>query len=335
MTSAFRANRRPRPWTALATAALMLISPTGVVAQSDTASSERVMISEPQVLDSRPQILLPAPERPREEVYDRAREQVSPLTEEEIVRFREEMQRKQDTINETDNRPATRSCLEPASLAAGASAPVVEVVPGYVTSMVFVDSHGNPWPIQGDPVIGNPDLYAVSVVDGGENQPAKVMNISARASSGATNLSVVLEGQGLPVQVELRTNRSEGCLRAEIQIDERGPQTGASDLASGPATPAAPTPAMTRFVAGTPPRNAVELEVDQDALRVWQIGSEIFVRTRQTLISPSWQAVAHGSGGVRVYRLSSTPMILYTEGGQTQRARIELRRAAPSQEHSP
>lgn len=312
--------------SALMIAATMSLAAPLSMAQSASGddASDRVTISEPAIIDARPQVILPPPQRPRDEVYDRASERVSPLSAEEIDRFRDELERKQDTINGVDDPPTTRSCMSAVSLASGAQTPVVDVAPGYVASVVFLDSYGNPWPISGNPAVGNPDLYSVSVVGGGESSPRNVLQVSARAASGATNLSVVLAGEGLPVQVKLNTNRDSACLRADMQVDSRGPGTSASDLAVASTLPAAPTPAMTRFVSGTPPQGASELDTDSDALRVWQMDSQIYVRTRESLVSPAWQAVAHGSAGVRVYRLAATPMILYTDGGNTLTARIDL-----------
>ena len=57
--------------------------------------------------------------------------------------------------------------------------------------------------------------------------------------------------------------------------------------------------------------------VSPDDLRAWKVGDRVVLRTRFALISPEWLASQTGEGGVTVYSLPVTPVVLLSQDGVT------------------
>ena len=278
-----------------------------------------------RVIESPPTIMLPPPAKPRSETFGRAAEQATRLSPQEIERFRRIMEAKQDAMY-GGPAPETYARLYTVSLDTGAEIPTVEIAPGYVSSIVFVDAYGNPWPIEGNPAIGNPSLYAVTVHNS-ENR--NVLTVSAKKAAGASNLSVSLLGQGLPVNIQLRTNRERTCLRGDMQIEGMGPKTDPIMATGGAgAPPATPDDVMMQFVDGVPPEKATPVPTSSRDWRAWVFNEMLYLRTKKSLISPGEEAVSYGTAGLRVYRMRQTPLVLYSDQGATKSLRIDLTAAA-------
>jgi intracellular multiplication protein IcmK len=57
--------------------------------------------------------------------------------------------------------------------------------------------------------------------------------------------------------------------------------------------------------------------VSPDDLRAWKVGNRVVLRTRFALISPEWLASQTGEGGVTIYSLPITPVVLLSQDGVT------------------
>jgi intracellular multiplication protein IcmK len=71
---------------------------------------------------------------------------------------------------------------------------------------------------------------------------------------------------------------------------------------------------------GAPPADAVPLNVagvSPDDLRAWKVGERVVIRTVYQLVSPEWFASEAAEGGVTVYSLPSTPVVLLSKNGST------------------
>lgn len=288
-------------------------------AQDAQPEPERKGPVQPPVIENPPPIILPPPATPRGEAFNESAETVSPLSPAEIRQFKAMLEAKQDAMYGGSN-PDTLSKMFQVSLDTGASIPTVKIAPGYVSSIVFVDSYGNPWPIEGVPAVGNPNLYSVVVP---ETSKRNVITISSKTAAGSTNLSVVLEGEGLPVNIRLTTDRQQTHVRADMQVEGVGPNTNPIDN-SGRDQASTPDDTMMAFVDGVPPEGAVPVQTSDIGVRAWKYGDLLYLRTKRTVLSPSWLGVSHGTAGLRVYRMQPTPMVLYSESGQTKTLRVSL-----------
>lgn len=285
------------------------------------AGDQKIEPIMPKIIESPPPVILPPPATPRGEVVGDSTQKVVPMTPDEITRFKAYIQR--DQAATYGKPPVTHSRTYPVSLIAGASIPEVHVAPGYVASIVLIDKYGNPWPVEGRPAIGNPNLYSVIVP---ESADSNVITVSALLQAGNSNLSVTLKGQSVPINIRLITDTKEADLRADMQIQARGPNTdpvmaNASGVVSG-----VPDAIMMDFVDGTPPKGAVELTTSDPNIRVWSYGGLLYARTTCTIMTPAPIGASAGAGGLRVYRFPQSPLILFTDGmgGAVQTLNVQL-----------
>ena len=81
----------------------------------------------------------------------------------------------------------------------------------------------------------------------------------------------------------------------------------------------------TAMLDGAPPAEAVPLQVtgvSPDDVRAWRLGDKVYLRTPYTLLSPEWVASERGQGGVTIYALPSTPVVLLSTQGRSVAARL-------------
>jgi intracellular multiplication protein IcmK len=285
------------------------------------AGDQKIEPVMPKIIESPPPVILPPPASPRGEVVQQSTQQVVPMTPDEIRRFRTYIQQEQSATY--GKPPATRSRTFPVSLIAGASIPEVHIAPGYVASIVLIDKYGNPWPVEGRPAIGDPNLYSVIVP---ESTDHNVITVSALLQAGNSNLSVTLKGQSVPINIRLVTDTKEADLRADMQIQARGPNTDPVMANASGVVAGVPDKTMTAFVDGTPPKGAVELETSDPNIRVWSYSGLLYARTTCTILTPAPVGASFGSGGLRVYRFPQSPLILFTNGddGAVQTLNVQL-----------
>ena len=109
-----------------------------------------------------------------------------------------------------------------------------------------------------------------------------------------------------------------------MHVADRGPKAKVS-IITRPDTPETGAPYLTAMLDGVPPSDAVPLTVSgvsPDEVRAWRMGGRVYLRTRYTVLSPEWTASENGAGGVTVYALPSTPVVLLSQDGRSVTARL-------------
>lgn len=232
-----------------------------------------------------------------------------------------------------DSRPAPQAIISEAdivSLEPGGMPPVVRLSPGIATVINFSDGTGQPWPVAGF-VIGDREGFDVlhpAGVDGMQG-PSHLAAAPLR-SAGWTNLVVTLAGEATPVVLSLVIDRLKPHYRLDVQVMALGPNAAARPApAARPPQPGSRQ--LLRFVAAADlPEGVQEAGIDNVlGTRVWVSpstgdGRTMWVRTRHALLGPEWTEVLSGPNGVRVYRLPAASMLLFSVGGRTTMARVDL-----------
>jgi intracellular multiplication protein IcmK len=132
------------------------------------------------------------------------------------------------------------------------------------------------------------------------------------------DLLVTLKGAPKPISFMLLAGGGNYDADLSVQVAERGPN--AKGPATGPAAPDTASPFLTAMLDGAPPADAEPLAVSgvsPDDLRAWKVGNRVVLRTRFALISPEWLASQTGEGGVTIYSLPITPVVLLSQDGVT------------------
>ena len=223
------------------------------------------------------------------------------------------------------------------SFAPGQSTSIIRIVKGYPTALSFFDRTGQPWPIEWDtnsnpagqasnggncnqgpaggagPAVASAGFYVCTPTVG-----SNVLQVAAASLQPRGGLLVTLKGAPKPISFMLVAGGGAYDADLTVQVAERGPN--AKGVATGPVAPDTASPFLTAMLDGAPPAEAEPLAVagvSPDDLRAWKVGNRVVLRTRFALISPEWLASQTCEGGVTVYSLPITPVVLLSQDGVT------------------
>lgn len=230
-----------------------------------------------------------------------------PLTPEQIRTLRymlDQSQRAASAYPGTPPKPTSSSVA--VSLSPGATPPVVRLRAGFVTSVVFLDSTGQPWPIKAYD-IGDPKSFNVQW-----DQKGNTLLVQALSSYKPGNLAVILKDQDTPVMVSLMP----GQRAVDYRVDLRMPGLGPNAQAEFSSLPSTASPQLLQFLNGVPPMQAKRIDVNGGPADAWSLNEHIYLRTTLTVVSPSWLASMSSPDGTHVYELVKTPIVLASYRGK-------------------
>lgn len=235
---------------------------------------------------------------------------IMPLSPDQIStlhRLFDETQRAVAKYPGTPPKPTSSSIV--VNMSPGATPPIVRLRAGYVTSMVFLDSTGQPWPIVGYD-LGNPQSFNIqpSVPDGKSN----TMLIQTTTKYRSGNLAVMLKGESTPVMLTLMP----GQRAVDYRVDLRVPGLGPNAVVAMDGLPSMENPKLLNFLDGIPPSGAKRLKVVGAPAQAWLYFGHVFLRTRVTILSPGWISSVSSPDGTHVFELDKTPVILASQRGQ-------------------
>lgn len=211
------------------------------------------------------------------------------------------------------------------NLSPGTTPPVVRLNAGFVTSLVFLDSTGAPWPIKAFD-IGNPSAFNVQWNQGTaqeaqqHNSMSNTLLIQAISMYKQGNLAVMLEGLNTPIMLTLLPGQKIVDYRVDLQVPRAGPNA----RASRGGLPATENPQLLDVLNNITPMGAKPLHVQGGAAKAWLQGDHMFVRTAMTVVSPSWIATMSSSDdAVHAYELPPTSVLLALYDGRMQKLTVE------------
>lgn len=204
-------------------------------------------------------------------------------------------------------KPTSSSIL--VNMSPGAAPPVIRLRAGYVTSLVFLDSTGQPWPVTGYD-LGNPKAFNIqpSAPDGKSN----TLIVQALDHYEEGNLAIMLKDQNTPVMLTLMP----GQRAVDYRVDLRMPGIGPNGLVAMSGLPQTENPVLLSFLDGVPPSDAKLLTIEGAPAQAWFYQGHLFLRTRVTVLSPGWIASMNSPDGTYVYELVKTPVVLASQRGQ-------------------
>lgn len=238
-------------------------------------------------------------------------DQVMPLTPGEIIEMRKRLidtKRAASTMPGVPPRPAQTSTA--VDLSPGATPPIVRVSYGVGAVISFLDATGAPWPVVAHTNFNTRDFTVAEAMKSGH-----VLTISPQSEYGTGNLAVVLDGMPTPVTITLLAgNQKESDYRVDLRLPVNGP--AAKPLPVPVNTKPEYLTALTAILDGVPPPSAKPVQVEgAGVLQAWAIGSQLFLRTRLTILSPKPSGREMSADGTFAYALPWSPVILATEQG--------------------
>lgn len=240
-----------------------------------------------------------------------------PLTPAQIKTLRflfDQSQRAASTFPGTPPRPTSSTVL--VNLSPGATPPMIRLRAGYVTALVFLDSTGQPWPIV---AYDNGDPKAFDIEPNQPDGKSDTILVQALDTYKSGNLAVMLKGQNTPIMLTLLPGQRAVDYRVDLRVPGLGPN--AKPIVNG--LPNTGNPQLINFLDGVPPDDARAVQVTGGPCEAWVYDGKVFLRTRLTVLSPSWISTMSSPDGTHVYELTKTPVILASRLGQMTQLTIQ------------
>lgn len=237
-----------------------------------------------------------------------------PLSPQQIKTLRklfDQSQRAAATDPGVPPKPTSTSVL--VNLSPGATPPIIRLSAGFVTSLVFLDSTGAPWPIQAYD-LGNPQGFNIEW-----NKKGNTLLVQSLSHYKSGNLAVILKGLDTPVMVTLLPGQDAVDYRVDLRVPGIGPN--ANPVLSG--LPASESPQLLNVLNGVPPTGSKALTITGGDCQGWLLDGHIYLRTRLTVLSPGWISTMSSADGTHAYELQSTPVVLASARGKLVKLTIE------------
>lgn len=257
---------------------------------------------------------------------ERAEQAVSPFSNQEIVRLREQLDSTRKAKAHQPVRTVPRISSTSVDLSPGSALPIARTLPGETTTLVFVDATGAPWPLAAIPRVSDKRYFDIEWLEG---TPALV--VSALSSYEDGNVTVFLKGLATPIVVKLSSGEPDSKsksrivdYRLDLRVPGRGPNAKAPLL--GPDKIALYDDVMQGFLDGIPPRDAKQVRALGEAparTQVWQYGNAFFVRTSHDIQTAFDQSMA-SADGTRVYRIAPTPYVTLSDMGRAVTLQLDI-----------
>lgn len=251
----------------------------------------------------------------RDEAFKQLLDKISPLTPDQILQMRKQQDKTQQAIAATPGAPPRPvSSTLTIDLSPGVTPPVVRLSAGFVSSLVFVDATGQPWPIA-DYSLGNPKNFNIQW-----DRKTNTLFIQSTTTYSSANLAVRLVALDTPVMLSLVSGQKDVDYRVDCQVQSRGPNAATPLVGDG--LPSV-TSSLLSVLDGVPPPGSQELAVSGGYGRAWLSKGKLIFRTQLTVLSPAWSTTVSSPDGTRVYEMVKTPLILASQNGKT--VKIELK----------
>lgn len=275
--------------------------------QSDAAASPAPQ--PPVVAQSQDEII-------DERAFEATKRQLFPLSPEQIV----ELRREHDThelanITNPDAPPRPTATSQFVNLSPGSTPPVIRLAQGFVSSLVFLDSTGAPWPISAYD-LGDPTAFNIQW-----DKTSNTMMIQAQKLYTYGNLAIRLKGLNTPVMITLIPGQKAVDYRVDMRIQGIGPNAQTLPLEVG--LPSSANDILLHVLDGVPPPGSERLTVSGGDARAWLYRERMYVRTNLTILSPGWIGSMTSADGMHAYEMQKAPVLLVSWHGKVMQLKIE------------
>lgn len=243
-------------------------------------------------------------------------QQNMPLAPQQVVQLRQQMDIAQRAAAVPPNippKPVSTTLM--INLAPGTTPPVIRLAQGYVSSLVFVDSTGSPWPIAAFD-IGNPKSVNIQW-----DARSNILLMQAVTPYSSGNMVIRLVGLPTPITLEIIAGQRRVDYRVDIHVPGIGPNTKELPIAS--AIPNSANELLLGVLDGVAPAGSRQLTVIGADCQAWLLGEKMYLRTRLTVLSPGWMGKMVSPDGMQAYEMPKTSSVLISRYGEPTELRIE------------
>ena len=242
-----------------------------------------------------------------DEAFSSVVNQLLPMSPPQIAKLREvftESQLAAATLPGIPSKPTSTSLL--VDLSPKATPPVIRLGPGIITSLVFVDGTGQPWPIASYSV-GDPTSTNIQW-----DRKSNILLMQSSTFYKRSNLAVILRDLSTPVMITLISGQAAVDYRVDLRIPGFGPN--AVFVQNG--IPESANPILLEVLNGIPPNGSKEVMVSGGDCQAWLLKKKLYLRTSLNIISPGWQSIMSSIDGTHAYQLQPSPVILALKNGR-------------------
>lgn len=246
------------------------------------------------------------------EAYNKASRELQPMSPEQIARFRKELEAQKDAASRAaGDRPIPESNRIPIELSTVRPPQVLRVGADMVSTIMFTDVTGQPWPIAG--VVPGSKGW-VDIKTDPERAP-HIFTVTPQASYVMTNLSVWLQDSTTPVIIQVVSDKRRVDSLLELVPQARGPLAKKNSVEFA-VSPQVISGEQNDLMSGLTPAGATPLKVMGGDAQAWILNGKMYLRSRMMLRAPSARFVFSNSDGTKVYELPVTPVINMVDDGR-------------------
>lgn len=248
--------------------------------------------------------------------FDSVKEQLFPLNPEEIIRVKQLYNKTESAQASTAGTPPKPTATSQfVNLSPGSTPPVIRLSQGFVSSLVFLDSTGAPWPIQAYD-LGDPTAFNIQW-----DKTSNTLMIQASKLYTYGNLAVRLKGLNTPVMLTLIPGQKAVDYRVDLRIQGYGPNAKSMPMEEG--IPPAANDVLLHVLDGVPPQGSSRLVVSGGDARAWLLNDKMFIRTALTILSPGWIGSMTSADGTHAYEMQKSPVLLVSWHGKVMQLKVE------------
>lgn len=242
--------------------------------------------------------------------------QLFPLTPEQIVRLKQIYEASEFAeASPAGTPPKPTATSQFVNLSPGSTPPVIRLSQGFVSSLVFLDSTGAPWPISAYD-LGDPTAFNIQW-----DKTSNTLMIQAQKLYNYGNLAVRLKGLNTPVMLTLIPGQKAVDYRVDLRVQGYGPNANTTPIEEG--IPPSANDVLLHVLDGVPPQGSQRLTVSGGDARAWLLGDKMFVRTNLTILSPGWISSMTSADGMHAYEMQKSPVLLVSWHGKVMQLKVE------------
>ncbi len=242
--------------------------------------------------------------------------QMFPLSPEQVVRMKQMYQTNEYAqASPVGTPPKPTATSQFVNLSPGSTPPVIRLSQGFVSSLVFLDSTGAPWPISAYD-LGDPNSFNIQW-----DKTSNTLMVQASKLYTYGNLAVRLRGLNTPVMLTLIPGQKAVDYRVDLRVQGYGPNAKNLPLEEG--LPPAANDLLLHVLDGVPPPGSTRLVVSGGDARAWILNERMYIRTNLTILSPGWLGSMTSADGTHAYEMQKSPVLLVSWHGKVMQLKVE------------
>lgn len=247
--------------------------------------------------------------------FTQVKDRMFPLSHEQVLQLHQEYNSSQFALNSTAGTPPRPAVTtQVVRLDPGSTPSVIRLGQGFISSVVFLDSTGAPWPIIAYD-LGDPTSFNIQW-----DKSGNTLMIQSKKLYTYGNMAIRLQGLSTPVMLTLIPGQKAIDYRVDMRVVGYGPNANKpTEINLPPAT----NSVLMQVLDDVAPPGSKLMMVKGGPAKAWTIGDIMYVRTRLTVLSPGWMSMMSSADGTHVYKMSDSPILLVSWHGKVMQLKIE------------